>query len=161
MEKVFIAFFSFLGGVGGVILTHFFTRRNKYKEFVYERKILAYEEICRLVSEIMLKLIKLDVILEREVDKSLKEVLEELDFCGSVLSLYLFCYEKNVFISQKVFSEVLVLGELCSNEEFRSDSEAFVRAIYEALHNIVNVIREDVGVEKLSDEIRREIEKLL
>ncbi|RUM30555.1 MAG: hypothetical protein DSY42_04470 [Aquifex sp.] len=117
--------------------------------------------MCRLISEIIGKLLKLDVILEREVDKSLKEILEELDLCGSVLRLYLFCYEKNIFISDRVFFEVLVLGKLCSSKEFRTNPEAFVRAIYEALHNIVDVIRQDVGVEKLSDEIRREIETLL
>ncbi|WP_459775666.1 hypothetical protein [Aquifex pyrophilus] len=161
MEKVLIALFSFLGGVSGAVLTHFFTRRDKYKEFVYERKILTYEEMCGLVSEIRGKLLKLDTMLEGNVSKSLQKILEELDFCGSVLSLYLFCYEKNIFISQRVFTEVLVLVKLCSDEEFRGNPEAFIRAVYKALHNVINVVREEVGVEKLSDEIRREIEKFL
>ncbi len=161
MDKLFIAFFSFLGGVSSVILTYLFTRRNKYKELIYERKILTYEEMGRLISEIIGKLLELDVILEGEVNNSLEEVLEELNLCGRILRLYLFCYEKNVFISERVFFEVLVLVKLCSSKELRTNPEAFVRAIYEALHNIVDVVREDIGVEKLSDEIRREIEKLL
>ena len=160
MEKVIVALFSFLGGVSGVILTYFFTRRNKYKELVYERKILTYEEMCRLVAEIMRKLLELDVILERKKSKRLKKILEELDFCGSVLRLYLFCYEKNLFISERVFSGVLVLVFLCGDDELGCEPKAFVGAVYEALHDLINVVREDVGVEKLSDEIRREIEKL-
>ena len=135
--------------------------RNKYKELVYERKILTYEEMCRLVAEIMRKLLELDVILERKKSKRLKKILEELDFCGSVLRLYLFCYEKNLFISERVFSGVLVLVFLCGDDELGCEPKAFVGAVYEALHDLINVVREDVGVEKLSDEIRREIEKLL
>ena len=160
MDKVLVAFFGFLGSVVGAVLTYWFTRRNEYKELVYERKVFTYEEMCGLVSEVLRKVLELDVILGREKDKSLKEILEELDFCGSVLRLYLFCYEKNLFISEGVISEVLVLAKLCSSEEFRAEPEAFVRAIHEALHNLIDVIREDVGVEKLSDEIRREIEKI-
>jgi len=153
---------AFLGALAGfltALLAFFLYRRDKYKELIYQRKVSVYEEMGGLLAELMWALIKAYFVAVKDNRKTLKEVLEENDVCGRVLRLYLFCYEKSLFLSEDVFRQVLLLSVLCSEEEFHTDTEAFFRAVKEAVHELIQVMRKDTGVSQLSEGILKEIER--
>ncbi len=159
MDTLTGALIGFLSAVFTALLGFLLYRRDKYKEFVYQRKISAYEEMGGLLAELMWALIKAHFVIGKDDRKALKEILEENDVCGRVLRLYLFCYEKCLLLSEDVFRNVLLLSLFCHREEFHEDPEAFFGSVKEVVHDLIQVMRKDTGVSELSEGILKEIKK--
>ena len=160
MDTLIGALIGFLSAVLTALLGFLLYRRDKYKEFVYQRKILFYEEVCGQLARIVDISIKLRAVTIKKDAKSLQESSEYSEFISAVLSLYVLCYEKNLFISERLFLRVVKLLEVCFSYEIFKEPD-FFKVFLNNVKEIINIMREDVGVEKLSDEIKREIEKFL
>ena len=159
MDALIGALIGFLSAVLTAFLGFLLYRRDKYKEFVYQRKISTYEKMGGLLSELMWALVKAHSVIGKDNRKALKEVLEENDVCGRVLRLYVFCYEKSLFLSDDVLRKVILLSLFCHREEFHEDPEAFFRSVKEVVHDLIQIMRKDTGVSELSEGILKEIEK--